>query len=108
MAKEYIILLKEFKFGRCGLVNQYLIDTGLSKDFHVVKAEYYEERQTNWVGAHPIKGTRHGAPQPEHIGYTTHICLGLETTNKKAAFLLEMKGTGALLKKLRDYETQHG
>ena len=93
MDKEYIILLKDFKFGRCGLVNQFLIDNELESDLRVVIAEY--ERPVNF--AYEAAG--------EHM--TTERCIGLEVVNEKRAFYYQLKGHNELEKKIKEYEAIH-
>jgi len=99
MVDEYIILLQEFKFGNCGLVNQFLIDTGLSNDFRVVLAEY--ERPTgkarNSISVHETSGKL----------TVKERCIGLEALNEKAAFIWGLKGHKEMIAKLKEYQKKN-
>ena len=94
MADEYIILLREFKFGNCGLVNQFLIDTGLSRDFRVVLAEY--ERPTGKAPVYETSGK-----------LTVERCIGLEALHERAAFIWSLKGHKEMIAKIKEYQLQN-
>ena len=93
MDKEYIILLKDFKFGRCGLVNQYLIDNELQDDLRVVLAEYEYDKKEPW---------------DSKIQRRSDQCIGLEVIDEKKAFYYQLKGHKALEQKIKNYETRNG
>ena len=99
MADEYIILLREFKFGNCGLVNQFLIDTGLSRDFRVVLAEYERPREAYSHGGRPVY---------EQSGkLTVERCIGLEALHERAAFIWGLKGHKEMIAKIKEYQLQN-
>jgi len=85
--------LKDFKFGRCGLVNQFLIDNDLADDMRVVLAQYdYTKRQ----------------PWENEAKTHTERCIGLEVINEKRMFYYTLKGHANLQQQIKNYETQHG
>jgi len=100
MVDEYIILLQEFKFGNCGLVNQFLIDTGLSNDFRVVLAEYETPREAYSQGGKSVYETSGKLT-------TRHRCIGLEALNEKSAFVWGLKGHKEMIAKLKKYQEQN-
>lgn len=103
MDKEYIILLKDFKFGRCGLVNQFLIDNELQDDLRVVLAEYERTPEIYSQGgvsvyADPNSGQR----------LVKERCIGLEVIDEKRAFYYQLRGHKVLEQKIKDYDKLHG
>ena len=100
MVDEYIILLQEFKFGNCGLVNQFLIDTGLSNDFRVVLAEYERPAKEYVRGAISVYETAGKVTVKER-------CIGLEALNEKSAFIWGLKGHKEMIAKLKEYQQQN-
>lgn len=98
MDKEYIILLTDFKFGKCGLVNQFLIDNKLDKDMRVVLAEYERPPISYTQGKISVYADSGGRMIKER-------CIGLEVINEKKAFYYALKGHKQLEQRIKDYDT---
>ena len=94
MADHIIILLPEYRIQQSGLVNQFLIDTGLSEELRVVLAEYEEEVELSRIGT-----------LDKVVRKKTVRCLGLEALNEKAAFYWNLKGNKEIMRRLKDYDT---
>lgn len=89
MDNEYIILLKEYSNRKSSVVNDFLNETGLCKDFRLVLAEY-----TIWAKIHGPPGGFSGEPR---------LCLGLEALNEQCKFYWQLKGHDAMVKMVDDY-----
>ena len=93
MADRIIMLLPEFGLQQSALINQFLIDTGLSNDLRVVLAEYEEAVEQPWGHDTLIK---------------KRTCLGVEALNEKADFYWTLKGTKELNKRINKYRIENG
>jgi hypothetical protein len=93
MVDRVIMLLPEFGLQQSALINQFLIDTGLSNDLRVVLAEYEEEVEQPWGHDMLIK---------------KRTCLGVEALNEKADFYWTLKGTKELNKRINKYRIENG
>lgn len=93
MVDRIIMLLPEFGLQQSALINQFLIDTGLSNDLRVVLAEYEEEVEQPWGHDTLVK---------------KRTCLGVEALNEKADFYWTLKGTKELNKRIDKYRIENG
>jgi len=93
MVDRIIMLLPEFGLQQSALINQFLIDTGLSSDLRVILAEYEKEIDSPWTG---------------NKRYEKRKCLGVEALNEKADFYWSLKGTKELRKRIDKYRIENG
>jgi len=91
MANNVTILLSDYQFNKCAIVNQFLIDSGLSGKLCVVLAEYTDGPENEWSG-----------------GYFKRRCLGLEALDDKSHFYYTLKGSESIKRMLKEYDRSNG